>query len=600
MAALHHSGWAGDVIRPNLRGSRHPESRLTTVGRGETAPPVLACQGGSAVPTPHRDQAMDHVVLVIFENRSLDNLLGHLYGPEDGKDFDGVLGKDLSNPVPGWAEHQPPDGSGRVSVFVGDDMDAPNPDSGEEYFHTNTQLFGTLDEQNRFAGGDNIQPPYNTPPAGATPTMDGFVTDYISFFKWEEGREPTYDEYRQIMQCYTPEQVPVLNGLAREFGVFDHWFCEVPSQTFMNRSFWTAATCTPLPTGGTVNAPASHWVKDNTAETIFDRLEAHGRTWKVYVEGDTGASLTGLIHWPRLHDRFATHFVPFSEFEKDAAAGTLPDFALIEPNLLMGHGDYHPACGAALARGDHLVVDPPSSILSGEAFLQRVFDAYRGMRAPNGANVWNTTLMIGWDEPGGTYDHVPPGPVPAPEESAPAGQYGFRFDRSGYRVPAIVVSPWVEPGTVFNEEHRHTSLLATLRKRWDIGDAFTERDRSAAPIDYVFSRDTPTDPDGWGVPRAQPVPQSQIDWEASDRSWSNLGKVAIPGLITTAKEKGWPVPPQLEDPNFHLTTDLAFHAQQLLFAHIWPKLGPQGAKLEELKATVGTDLETATKPEAAG
>jgi phospholipase C len=52
---------------------------------------------------------MDHVVVVLFENRSLDNLLGHLYGPEDGKVFEGVLGRELSNPVPTWAEHQPPD-----------------------------------------------------------------------------------------------------------------------------------------------------------------------------------------------------------------------------------------------------------------------------------------------------------------------------------------------------------------------------------------------------------------------------------------------------------------------------------------------------------
>ena len=85
---------------------------------------------------------MDHVVLVLFENRSLDNLLGHLYGPEDGKAFEGVIGKDLSNPIPEWAEH----GAERRTVpyTVATDMDAPNPDSGEEYFHTNTQLYNTL------------------------------------------------------------------------------------------------------------------------------------------------------------------------------------------------------------------------------------------------------------------------------------------------------------------------------------------------------------------------------------------------------------------------------------------------------------------------
>ena len=362
---------------------------------------------------PERDasHAMDHVVFVMFENRSFDNLLGALYGPQDGKTFEGVIGKDLSNPVPDWAEHQPPDGSGKVPLHVGTDMDAPNPDSGEEWYHTNTQVFGTLDEHNRYAGADTMAAPWNAPAVGAEPTMSGFVADYISFCTWELGRQPTYEEYAQIMQHYTPDQVPVLSGLAREFGVFDHWFSEVPSQTFMNRSFWTAATCTPKPTGGTVNEPVSHWVNDNDAETLFDRLEAHGRTWKIYSAGT--ASLTGLIHWPRLRERFATNIVPFEQFKVDAAAGTLPHFSLIEPNLLLGHGDYHPAAGRALAKGIDLPgADPASSILAGEAFLDELFTAYRGMTSSEGPSVYDTTLLIGWDEPGGTYDHVPPGPVP--------------------------------------------------------------------------------------------------------------------------------------------------------------------------------------------
>jgi phospholipase C len=74
---------------------------------------------------PSGSQALDHVVLVLFENRSLDNLLGHLYGPEDGKTFEGVIGKELSNPIPEWAEH----GAERKTVpyTVTDDMDAPHP-----------------------------------------------------------------------------------------------------------------------------------------------------------------------------------------------------------------------------------------------------------------------------------------------------------------------------------------------------------------------------------------------------------------------------------------------------------------------------------------
>jgi phospholipase C len=86
-----------------------------------------------------RGNALDHVIVVVFENRSLDNVLGRLYGPDDGKTFEGVLGRDLSNPIPEWAEH----GADRkvVPYTVATDMDSPNPDTGEEHQHTNTQLF---------------------------------------------------------------------------------------------------------------------------------------------------------------------------------------------------------------------------------------------------------------------------------------------------------------------------------------------------------------------------------------------------------------------------------------------------------------------------
>jgi phospholipase C len=188
----------------------------------------------------------------------------------------------------------------------------------------------------------------------------------------------------------TPDQLPVLNGLARDFGVFDHWFSEVPSQTFMNRSFWTAATSS----GFVVNSPVRKWLERNDAET------------KVYVMEPMPVSFTGMIHYPRLKHRFATNFVPFAEFERDVAAGTLPDFALIEPNMAAGHGDYHPAMGRSFSDKIDLALDSPSSMLSGEAFLSRVYAAYRSATSEAGPNVWNTALLIGWDEPGGTYDHV--------------------------------------------------------------------------------------------------------------------------------------------------------------------------------------------------
>jgi phospholipase C len=518
------------------------------------------------MPAPERAHALDHLVVVLFENRSLDNVLGHLYAPGEGKTFDGVIGKDLSNPIPAWAAH----GAERTVVpyTVATDLDSPNPDSGEEYFHTNTQLFNISDAHNRFQIGEGAAAPWNAPPPGAVPTMAGFVTDYISTFTGETGRQPTYDEYAQIMTGYTPAQLPVLNGLARDFGVFDHWFCEVPSQTFMNRSFWTAATSS----GFVVNSPMTKWLTHNGAETLFERLEAHGKTWKVYVMEPMPLSFTGVIHFPRLQERLATHFVPFAEFEQDAAAGTLPDFSLIEPNMLAGHGDYHPAFGRSFAATVDLALDSPSSLLAGEAFLARVYAAYRSATSSTGTNVWNTPLLIGWDEPGGTYDHVPPGPVPPPDPSAPPGECGFRFDRSGYRVPAILVSPWVEPGAVYTEEYRHTSLIATLRRTWGLGEAFTQRDAAARTFDHLLVRTTPRDPQTWAIPTAHPVPAWTLDLEVVGQGLSTLGKGIGPALIATAQQLGVPLPADLTDPGTALPPRRIVGILRQIAGHFFPRL----------------------------
>ena len=167
-------------------------------------------------------------------------------------------------------------------------------------------------------------------------------------------------------------------------------------------------------------------------------------------------------------------------------------------------------------------------------------------------------------------------------------------------MPAIVVSPWVESGSVYNDEHRHTSLIATLRKLWDLGDPFTERDKAARTFDYVFSRETPREPTDWNAPVALPVPQTQIDWQAADKTLSNLGRAALPGVLAWAKQKGIALPPEVDDPNFHLTPTLAYDVQNYICAQIWPTLGPQGKDLEQLKTWLGSDLQDATKPQPGG
>ncbi|MGH9017189.1 MAG: alkaline phosphatase family protein [Acidimicrobiales bacterium] len=513
-----------------------------------------------------RAQAMDHVVLALFENRSFDNLLGRLYQPGEVPSFEGVVGKDLGNPIPPWAEHGAE--RGRVPYGVSAGMDTPNPDSGEEYQHTNTQLFNVLDEANRFRDATEMVAPYNLPSPVPVPTMDGFVTDYINFLTVELGRQPTYDEYAQIMTGFTPAQVPVISGLARGFGVFDHWFSEVPSQTMTNRSFWTAASSS----GFVVNRPMSNFMRHNKGETIFERLERCGRTWKIYVLEPDPVSFTGVIHLTRLRERFATHVVPFAEFEHDAAAGTLPHFSLIEPNLLAGHCDYHPAFGRALIPGAVVPIDPPSSILAGEAFLARIYAAIRSARSATGSNVFNTTFLIGFDEPGGTYDHVPPGPVAPPDPAAGPGELGFAFDRSGYRVPAIIVSPWVDEGLVVTEEYRHTSLIATLRQVWDLGPAFSGREATARTFDHLLNRAEPRPPDGWPDVVARPVPEFQMEKVATGEAIGELGRHLCHGLLDHARHHGMTVPAAPSDPDDQVPPGLALELVHYIGERIFPRL----------------------------
>ena len=95
---------------------------------------------------------------------------------------------------------------------VATDMDSPNPDSGEEWYHTNTQLFNTIDEHNRFKIGEGVTAPWNGRPRARRRRWTGSSPTTSARFTGEVGRQPTYEEYAQIMTGYAPEQVPVLTG----------------------------------------------------------------------------------------------------------------------------------------------------------------------------------------------------------------------------------------------------------------------------------------------------------------------------------------------------------------------------------------------------
>src|ERR1700758_1432683 len=161
-----------------------------------------------------------------------------------------------------------------------------------------------------------------------------------------------------------------------------------------------------------------------------------------------------------------------------SGAGTWETYSFIEPNFLTDPNDYH----------------PPHDVRKGEQFLSRIWNAVRN--SPS----WNDTLLIiTFDEHGGTYDHVlPPTGAKTPDNASNPGQNGFHFDRFGVRVPTILVSPWIEAGTVFRSNTNtlldHTSILATLRDWLAIpSDKMLPslRIAQAPTLEYVLTRTRP-------------------------------------------------------------------------------------------------------------
>jgi phospholipase C len=155
--------------------------------------------------------------------------------------------------------------------------------------------------------------------------------------------------------------------------------------------------------------------------------------------------------------------------------------------------------------------------------------------------------MVTFDEHGGTYDHVPPPPVAPPDPAAPAGQMGFAFDRSGLRVPAIAISAWIPERTVVHDEYRHTSVIRTLRDRWQLGAPLTARDGAARGIAPLLSLEIPRDPGGWPVVTPRPVPPFDPARVSLEARLKGLSKAACFPVLALAKRLGLPAPGLAED-----------------------------------------------------
>ena len=352
-----------------------------------------------------------HVVLLMFENRSFDQMLGCFR--EVYPDLEGI---DPANPSSNV------DPSGQVFPQSETNAISISPDPKHELENVLHQMEG---------GNAN------------------FVRDYAECYPTS-----TAAEREQVMGFYPIGFLPALHALAQHFTICDHWFSSVPGPTWTNRFFAYSGT-----SRGRVAMPEGVFDTDKILcydqDTLFDRLNERGIKWRIYF-GDVPNSLV-LRHQRTV--RNAPFYRLMNRFYANAAGpeADFPAFALIEPNYLWGDQN-----------DDH----PPHSTMRAQELLADVYNALR-----KNERLWNSTLLvILYDEHGGFFDHVePPGAVPPDDDGLE-----YAFDRLGIRVPALLVSPWVERG-IMAVDFDHTSLLSYLSRKWHLSP-LTRRSAAANTI----------------------------------------------------------------------------------------------------------------------
>jgi phospholipase C len=400
-----------------------------------------------------------HVVHYMIENRSFDHVCGWLY--ENEKDAKNIQFIGPDRPFDGAStDYYNMNGDEKVHLSkyqdgkLGKDfnLDLPTYDPYHDHSDVMRQMFNgdmTLYEKRQ------------------NPNMQGFI--------WNNGAS-------NVMQTYTPTQLPVLTGLAREFGVSDEWFCSMPGGTDVNRAFSLTGSALGQLNNFQNGAEYAYWYQLLHRPSIWKTLWSNGiRDWKIYNSVEWldfvftyHLFLQGQI--PTVDQNTAEHISNYDQFVADAENGNLPAFSYLEPVWIAKTGttSYHPG----------------PDVIPGE---RRLADVYAALR--KNPKKWEETLLvITFDEHGGLFDHVRP---PYAHNPYPGDvQDGFAYDIMGVRIPTILVSPWIAENTVFRSEtdvaFDATSFLATLlqwfgvpRARWGLG----QRTRHAPTFEAALSRE---------------------------------------------------------------------------------------------------------------
>jgi phospholipase C len=268
--------------------------------------------------------------------------------------------------------------------------------------------------------------------------------------------------------------LPALHTLGRNFGICDQWFSSLPGPTWPNRFFaltGTSAGHVEMPDG--VNMSTLNAFLEQTQPTIFDRLNEKNIGWKVYYHDiPQSLALAG-----QRQPQNAIRYFPFKQFLEDTseAADSFPQFSFIEPRYYgVDQNDDH----------------PPHDIMKAQGLVAEVYNALRAKK-----DLWESTLLIVlYDEHGGFYDHVVPPSTNPPDSNA----YGYDFKQLGIRVPALLVSPWIEAGPI-QTKFDHTSLLKYLCDKWRLNSIGARVDQAESFSQFIAQKprteprtDTPT------------------------------------------------------------------------------------------------------------
>ena len=298
--------------------------------------------------------------------------------------------------------------------------------------------------------------------------MQGFVKSY-----YDQRNDLAHS--KKIMYHFPQDKLPVLTSLATNSRCSIGWFASIPGPTMCNRAFAHYGT-----SFGQVGDELS--IPSPSAKASMSDWRTRATTAKLYYfdQASSTMEMVNLLqHQPQL-------FGTYDQFLADCKSGKLPDYSFIEPNYTDHDGDN----GAVLACDQH----PDHNIQAGELFIASVYNAIR-----QNPKLWESTaLLVVYDEHGGIYDHVPP-PACTPDgySAGPAATelpYTFNFDRLGVRVPAILISPWVQAGTVVNQVYEHASIPATATEYF-IGayDQRTPREKAASTFLNLLSLPTMRD-----------------------------------------------------------------------------------------------------------